>query len=68
MVTNGTFSLYSILMFSLLLMSGLWLAIATMNGGVCEFKGMVNLVNNVFSVFIMVLMSLIRKDLLHDYG
>jgi hypothetical protein len=28
-----------------------------MNGGVCEFKGMVNLVSNVVTVFILVVMS-----------
>jgi hypothetical protein len=57
---DGSFSfasVYSVLLFSLLLISGIWLATATMNGRVCEFKGMVNLVNNVVSVFIMVVMS-----------
>jgi hypothetical protein len=57
---DGSFSfasVYSILLFSLLLISGVCLVVATMNGGVCEFKGMVNLVNNVVSVFIIIVMS-----------
>jgi hypothetical protein len=57
---DGSFSftsVYSILLFSLLLINGVWLATTTMNDKVCEFKGMVNLVNNVVSVFIMVVMS-----------
>jgi hypothetical protein len=54
---DGSFyftSVYSILLFSLLLISGV---AARMNGRVCKFKGMVNLVSNVVSVFIMVVMS-----------
>jgi hypothetical protein len=57
---DGSFSftyVYSILLFNLLLISGLWLATATMNDRVCEFMGMVNLVNNVVLVFIMVVLS-----------
>jgi hypothetical protein len=57
---DGSFSftsVYSILLFNLLLISGIWLATAKMNGIVCQFKGMVNLVSNVVSVFIMVVMS-----------
>jgi hypothetical protein len=57
---DGSFSftyIYSILLFSLLLISGVWLSTATMNGGVCEFKGMVNLVSNVVSVFVIIVMS-----------
>jgi hypothetical protein len=56
---DGSFSfasVYSLLLFNLLLISGVWLATTIMNGGVCEFEGMVNLVNNVVSVFIMVVM------------
>jgi hypothetical protein len=49
--------IYSIVLFNLLLINGVWLAIATMNDGVCEFKGMVNLVDNIVPVFIMVMMS-----------
>jgi len=59
---DGSFSfasVYSVFFISLLLISGIWLATATMDGGVCEFKGMVNLVNNVVSIFIMVVMSLV---------
>jgi hypothetical protein len=41
----------------LLLINGVWLATATMNGGVYEFKGMVNFINNIVSFFIMVVMS-----------
>jgi hypothetical protein len=67
---DGSFSftsVYSVLLFSLLLISGVWLVVATMNGRVCEFKGMVNLVNNVVSVFIIIVMSQVliiqaRKD------
>jgi hypothetical protein len=47
-------SMYSFLFFSLLLISGVWLVTTTMNGGVCEFKGMVNLVNNVVPFFIII--------------
>jgi hypothetical protein len=71
---DGSFSftsVYSVLLFSLLLISGIWLATATMNGGVCEFKGMVNLVNNVVSVFIMVVMSqvlIIQAGRMNDTG
>jgi hypothetical protein len=57
---DGSFSftsVYSILFFGLLLINGVWLDTATMNGGVCEFKGMVNLVNNVVSIFIIIVMS-----------
>jgi hypothetical protein len=57
---DGSFSftsVYSFLLFSLLLISGVCLVAATMNGRVCEFKGMVNLVNNVVSVFIIIVMS-----------
>jgi hypothetical protein len=57
---DGSFSftsVYSILFFGLLLISGVWLDTATMNSGVCEFKGMVNLVNNVVSIFIIIVMS-----------
>jgi hypothetical protein len=57
---DGSFSfayLYSIFLFILLLISGVWLVAAIMNGGVCEFKGMVNLVNNVVLVFIIIVMS-----------
>jgi hypothetical protein len=71
---DGSFSftsVYSILLISLLLINELWLTTATMNGGVCEFKGMVNLVNNVVSVFIMVMMSnvlIIQAGKLNDIG
>jgi hypothetical protein len=44
-------------LFSLLLINGVCLVVATMNGRVCEFKGMINLVNNVVSVFVIVVMS-----------
>jgi hypothetical protein len=57
---DGSFSfasIYSILLFILLLISGLWLASATMNGRVFGFKGTVNLVSGVVSVFIMVVKS-----------
>jgi hypothetical protein len=57
---DGSFfftSVYLVLLFNLLLINGLWLATATMNVIVCEFKGMVNLINNVVSAFIMVVMS-----------
>jgi hypothetical protein len=57
---DGSFScvsVYSFLLFNLLLINGVCLVAATMNDEVCEFKGMVNLVNNVVSVFIIVVMS-----------
>jgi hypothetical protein len=57
---DGSFSftsVHSVLLIDLLLISGIWLATATMNGKFCEFKGMVNLVSNVVSVFIMVVMN-----------
>ena len=47
---NGSFSfasMYSIFLFILLLISGVCLVVATMNGEVFEFKGMINLINNV---------------------
>jgi hypothetical protein len=50
-------SIYSVLFFSLLLINELWLATITMNVKVCEFKGMVKLVRNIVSFFIMVVMS-----------
>jgi hypothetical protein len=59
------------LLINLLLISGIWLATATMNGGVCEFEGMVNLVNNVVSVSIMVVMSqvfIIQSGRMDDIG
>jgi hypothetical protein len=71
---DGSFSfasVCSILLTSLLLISGLWLAIATMNFRVCEFKGIVNLVNNIVSFFIMVVMSqvlVIQEGKLDDTG
>jgi hypothetical protein len=46
-------SVYSILLFNLLLIKGTWLATTTMNGEACELKGMVNLFNNVVSILIM---------------
>ena len=57
---DGSFSfasIYSVLLFSLLLINGVCLVVSTMNDDVCEFKGMVNLVNNVVLVFIIVVMS-----------
>jgi hypothetical protein len=45
---------YSVFLLSLLLISGVWLATATTNGGVYEFKGMVHLVSSFVSVMIMV--------------
>jgi hypothetical protein len=57
---DGSFSfayVYPFFLFSLLLINGIWLATTTMNGRVCEFKGMVNLFNNVVSIFITVVMS-----------
>jgi hypothetical protein len=71
---DGSFSFTSVYSFfcsSLLLVNGVWLVAATMNGGVCEFKGMVNLVNNVVSVFIMVVMSqvlVIQEGRMDDTG
>jgi hypothetical protein len=71
---DGSFSfasVYSVLLFSLLLINGLWLATTTMNGGVCEFKGMVNLVRDVVSIFIMVVMSqvlIIQAGKMDDTG
>jgi hypothetical protein len=59
---DGSFSfasIYSVFLFSLLLISGVWLATSKMNGGVCEFKGMVNLVTIVVSFFIIIVMSLV---------
>jgi hypothetical protein len=53
---DGSFSfayLYLVMLFNLLLINGVWLAIATMNDKVCEFKGMVNLVGIVVSIFII---------------
>jgi hypothetical protein len=57
---DGSFSfayVYSFLFFSLLLISGVCLLATTMNGRVCEFKGMVNFLNNVVSIFIIIVMS-----------
>jgi hypothetical protein len=57
---DGSFSsvsVYLVVFLSLLLIKGVWLVVATMDGVVHKFKGMVNLVNNVFLVFIMVVMS-----------
>ena len=71
---DGSFSfasVYSVLLISLLLMSGIWLATATMNGEVCEFKVMVNLVNIVVTIFIMVVMScvlIIQERWMDDTG
>jgi hypothetical protein len=71
---DGSFSftsVYSVLFFSLLLINGLWLAIATMNDKVYEFKGIVNLINIVVSVFIMVVMSqvlVIQVGRMNDNG
>jgi len=42
-----------------------------MNGVVCEFKGMFNLVNNFVSVFVMVMMSqvlVIQEGWMDDTG
>ena len=71
---DGLFSftyVYSVFLITLLLISGIWLATGTMNGVVCEFKGMFNLVNNVVSFFIMVVMSqvlIIQEGNLDDTG
>jgi hypothetical protein len=57
---DGSFSftsIYSILLFILSLVNGVCLLVATINGRVFEFKGLVNLVRNIVSVFIMVVMS-----------
>jgi hypothetical protein len=48
---------YSVLLFSLLVINGVCLLAATMNNAVCEFKVMDNLVNNVVSIFIIVVIS-----------
>jgi hypothetical protein len=70
----GSFSftfVYSFLFISLLIISGIWLVTATMNDRVCEFKGMVNLVNSVVSIFIMVMMSqvlIIQEGWMDDIG
>lgn len=47
----------SVLLFSLLLISGVWLVVATMNGSICEYEGMVNLINNYIPVFIITVMN-----------
>jgi hypothetical protein len=57
---DGSFSfasVYSNFFFILLLISGIWLATAKMNGEVCEFKGMVNMVGSVVSIFVIIVMS-----------
>jgi hypothetical protein len=44
---------------------------ATMNDRVCEFEGMINLINNVISVFIIVVMSqvlIIQAGWMDDTG
>ena len=71
---DGSFSftyVYSVLLFNLLLFNIVWLVSATMNGGVCEFKKMVSLVNNVVTFFIMVVMIqllIIQLGRMNDIG
>jgi len=48
---------YLVLSLSFILVNRAWLIVETMNGNICEFEGMINLINNVFSVFIIVVMS-----------
>jgi hypothetical protein len=50
-------SVYSILFLIFILVSRVWLVVATMNGRVCVFEGMINLINDVVSFFIIVMMS-----------
>jgi hypothetical protein len=50
-------SVYSVFLLSFMLVSGVWLVVATMNDRVCEFKEMVHLVSNVVSVFVITMMS-----------
>lgn len=47
----------SILLLSLLLVNGVWLVVETMNGSICGFEGIVNLINNVVLVFIIAVIS-----------
>ena len=57
-IYSFSFSLVcSILFLSLLLVLGVWLVVTTMNCGICEFEGIINLINNVVLVFIIVVMS-----------
>ena len=48
---------YSVLLFSFLLFSGVWLLNATKNVDGCEIKWMITLINNVISVFMFVVIS-----------
>ena len=47
-------SVCSVLLLSLLLVSGVWLVVAIMNGVICEIEGMINLINNVVPISIIV--------------
>jgi hypothetical protein len=70
---DGSFSfasVYSIILFSSLI-NGVWLSTTTMNGIVCEFTRMVNLVINVVSFFVIIVMSqviIIQEGNMDDTG
>ena len=48
---------YSVLLFSLLLFSGVWMLNAAKNVDDCVINGMITLINNVISVFMFVVIS-----------
>jgi hypothetical protein len=49
--------LYSFFLLGFLIVSGVWLEVATMNINDWEMEGMINLINNAIWIFIFVVMS-----------
>jgi hypothetical protein len=50
-------SVYLVLFLGFLLVSGVWLVVATMNENVWKNEEMINLINNVITIFIFVVMT-----------
>jgi hypothetical protein len=62
---------YSVLLFSLLLFSGVWLQNVTKNVDDCAIDGMITLINNAISVFMFVVIGqviIVQEERMDDTG